>query len=98
MGGRKGHQNKQNKRPHSPDGDDVTANIPPSTTTEPTITTTIDSPTTSTAPFPARQKGPEKKRQKREEYRTNLHGSELPQKKYYRQRAHANPFSDHALT
>lgn len=38
--------------------------------------------------------GPAKKRQKREEKAEG----ELPQKKYYRQRAHANPFSDHDLT
>jgi tRNA (guanine-N7-)-methyltransferase len=54
--------------------------------------------------------GPPNKRQKREEYKKaqqkNLqagsHGGkpgkvELPKKKFYRQRAHANPFSDHAL-
>jgi tRNA (guanine-N7-)-methyltransferase len=42
------------------------------------------------------------KRLKREEYRANLHTDEqnaaLPKKKFYRQRAHANPFSDHSLT
>ena len=42
------------------------------------------------------------KRQKREDYRKAQHAesstAELPQKKFYRQRAHANPFSDHALT
>lgn len=92
MGGRKGHQNKQNKRPRPSDGDEVNADMPATTTTE--------SPSTTAAPPAARPKGGEKKRQKREEYRTNLQnaGSELPQKKYYRQRAHANPFSDHALT
>ncbi|KAL8682198.1 MAG: hypothetical protein Q9186_001736 [Xanthomendoza sp. 1 TL-2023] len=41
------------------------------------------------------------KRQKREDYR-NAHKddglTELPKKKFYRQRAHANPFSDHQLT
>ncbi len=44
--------------------------------------------------------GPKNKRQKREEYRTaqRENGSiQLPQKKFYRQRAHANPFSDHSL-
>ncbi|KAI9751804.1 MAG: coatomer subunit beta [Chaenotheca gracillima] len=44
---------------------------------------------------------PASKRQKREEYRSNQerHGQStaLPKKKYYRQRAHANPFSDHSL-
>jgi tRNA (guanine-N7-)-methyltransferase len=44
--------------------------------------------------------GPANKRQKREEYR-NAHREEtaavLPKKKFYRQRAHANPFSDHQL-
>ena len=43
------------------------------------------------------------KRQKREEYRKTHHmkdgtNTELPKKKFYRQRAHANPFSDHQLT
>ena len=42
------------------------------------------------------------KRQQREEYR-KAHREEggstqLPKKKFYRQRAHANPFSDHNLT
>jgi len=45
-------------------------------------------------------KGPERKKQKRDEYKASLDdaGVELPKKKYYRQRAHANPFSDHALS
>ncbi|KAH7413996.1 putative methyltransferase-domain-containing protein [Phaeosphaeria sp. MPI-PUGE-AT-0046c] len=42
------------------------------------------------------------KRQKREEYKNAMHADEqnaaLPKKKFYRQRAHANPFSDHSLT
>ncbi|KAF1911680.1 putative methyltransferase-domain-containing protein [Ampelomyces quisqualis] len=42
------------------------------------------------------------KRQKREQYKNALHTDEqnaaLPKKKFYRQRAHANPFSDHSLT
>lgn len=50
--------------------------------------------------------GPPNKRQKREEYRKvqeayDEQGSgklELPKKRFYRQRAHANPFSDHHLT
>lgn len=41
------------------------------------------------------------KRQKREEYRSahraDEASTELPKKKFYRQRAHANPFSDHKL-
>ncbi|KAK3381412.1 putative methyltransferase-domain-containing protein [Podospora didyma] len=40
------------------------------------------------------------KRQKREDYRAALQeeaSTELPRKKFYRQRAHANPFSDHHL-
>ncbi|KAF8867248.1 putative methyltransferase related protein [Acephala macrosclerotiorum] len=45
--------------------------------------------------------GPANKKQKREEYK-NAKGdkpaTELPKKKFYRQRAHANPFSDHQLT
>ncbi|KAL8736166.1 MAG: hypothetical protein Q9166_000321 [cf. Caloplaca sp. 2 TL-2023] len=43
---------------------------------------------------------PPMKRQKREDYRkTHKDGlAELPKKKFYRQRAHANPFSDHQLT
>ncbi|KAJ8612634.1 hypothetical protein MRB53_037370 [Persea americana] len=44
------------------------------------------------------QEEPPRKRQKREEYRNTHDASELPKKKFYRQRAHANPFSDHALT
>lgn len=54
--------------------------------------------------------GAPNKRQKREDYKKaqeSLKGGgddsrsgniELPKKKFYRQRAHANPFSDHALT
>lgn len=40
-----------------------------------------------------------KRAQKREDYRAGqVEGStELPRKKFYRQRAHANPFSDHQL-
>ncbi|KAJ6259472.1 tRNA (guanine-N(7)-)-methyltransferase [Drechslerella dactyloides] len=38
------------------------------------------------------------KRQKRIDYRNSDHQDALPQKKYYRQRAHANPFSDHRLS
>jgi hypothetical protein len=39
------------------------------------------------------------KRQKREEYKKSLQNdAALPKKKFYRQRAHANPFSDHSLT
>jgi len=45
--------------------------------------------------------GPPNKRQKREEYKNAKneegHEKELPKKKFYRQRAHANPFSDHNL-
>jgi tRNA (guanine-N7-)-methyltransferase len=40
------------------------------------------------------------KKVKRQEYRAALHEEglkELPRKKFYRQRAHANPFSDHNL-
>ncbi|KAF2804828.1 uncharacterized protein BDZ99DRAFT_467081 [Mytilinidion resinicola] len=46
--------------------------------------------------------GAPKKRQKREEYKESLSKDDqngaLPKKKFYRQRAHANPFSDHSLT
>lgn len=41
------------------------------------------------------------KKQKREEYKATQREEgtkELPKKKFYRQRAHANPFSDHQLT
>lgn len=51
--------------------------------------------------FPGNMAGPPNKRQKREDYRNakKEEGSiELPKKKFYRQRAHANPFSDHSLT
>ena len=44
---------------------------------------------------------PSHKQRKRAEYRAALataeSAAELPRKKYYRQRAHANPFSDHRL-
>ncbi|KAK0777190.1 tRNA (guanine-N(7)-)-methyltransferase (tRNA(m7G46)-methyltransferase) [Friedmanniomyces endolithicus] len=40
--------------------------------------------------------GPPKKRQKRDE--SKQEEGQMPQKKFYRQRAHANPFSDHDLT
>ena len=43
--------------------------------------------------------GEPNKRQKREDYKKSLEqNAALPKKKFYRQRAHANPFSDHALT
>jgi tRNA (guanine-N7-)-methyltransferase len=45
--------------------------------------------------------GPANKRQKREDYKIahrDEAAPELPKKKFYRQRAHANPFSDHRLT
>jgi len=38
--------------------------------------------------------GPPRKKQKRE----GKEDGQMPQKKFYRQRAHANPFSDHDLT
>jgi hypothetical protein len=41
-----------------------------------------------------------KKRQNREEFhaqRSQNGVAKMPQKKFYRQRAHANPFSDHTL-
>lgn len=50
--------------------------------------------------------GPPRKRQRREEYReaqkalTGQNGDQvidMPKKKFYRQRAHANPFSDHTI-
>ncbi|QDS74492.1 hypothetical protein FKW77_006963 [Venturia effusa] len=57
---------------------------------------------TTTKPPPKKKA---KREKKRDEYRANLiqrnkEGSSaaLPQKKFYRQRAHANPFSDHSLT
>ncbi|KAF2120657.1 hypothetical protein BDV96DRAFT_485379 [Lophiotrema nucula] len=41
------------------------------------------------------------KKQKRQQFKKDVEGEEadgrLPQKKFYRQRAHANPFSDHSL-
>ncbi|KAB8339178.1 hypothetical protein FH972_022113 [Carpinus fangiana] len=49
------------------------------------------------APIPQQQGA--RKKQKRDEYLSTLDGDmvELPKKKFYRQRAHANPFSDHSL-
>lgn len=44
--------------------------------------------------------GPGKKKENRDKYRGRK-GKDgvalLPQKRFYRQRAHANPFSDHTL-
>jgi tRNA (guanine-N7-)-methyltransferase len=43
---------------------------------------------------------PSKRKKKRQEYRVAVReegSTELPRKKFYRQRAHANPFSDHNL-
>lgn len=40
------------------------------------------------------------KKQKREDYRAAMKQDDvltMPRKKFYRQRAHANPFSDHQL-
>lgn len=47
--------------------------------------------------------GAPNKRQRREDYRNartqdSATTVQLPKKKFYRQRAHANPFSDHTLT
>ncbi|KAG4216631.1 hypothetical protein PC116_g34888 [Phytophthora cactorum] len=45
--------------------------------------------------------GPPNKKQKRQEYRHALKQNVttgMPKKKFYRQRAHANPFSDHRLS
>jgi hypothetical protein len=45
--------------------------------------------------------GPTTKKQKRADYRSarqqDVAATEMPKKKFYRQRAHANPFSDHHL-
>ncbi|KAI1106595.1 putative methyltransferase [Jackrogersella minutella] len=44
--------------------------------------------------------GPPNKKQKRQDYRQSLKENgttHMPKKKFYRQRAHANPFSDHRL-
>lgn len=45
--------------------------------------------------------GTAEKHKKREAYRSSLRADKastaLPRKKFYRQRAHANPFSDHNL-
>ncbi|RKF76943.1 tRNA -methyltransferase [Golovinomyces cichoracearum] len=40
---------------------------------------------------------PANKRHKREEYKNAKASDKVPKKKFYRQRAHANPFSDHQL-
>jgi len=57
----------------------------------------------STEQLPPKKKA--KREVKRDEYRAALNelnkessSAALPQKKFYRQRAHANPFSDHSLT
>jgi tRNA (guanine-N7-)-methyltransferase len=45
---------------------------------------------------------PASKRQRRSDYLETRKkvdgGAKMPKKRYYRQRAHANPFSDHALS
>jgi hypothetical protein len=54
---------------------------------------------------PVKMTGPPQKRQKREDYKRYQESVksgdggkiQLPKKKFYRQRAHANPFSDHSL-
>lgn len=56
--------------------------------------------------FTMATQNPPAKRTKREEYRRNVQAQQestdgsvikMPQKKFFRQRAHANPFSDHRL-
>jgi len=41
--------------------------------------------------------GPPNKKQKREDYKNSAKERPITEKKFYRQRAHANPFSDHQL-
>jgi hypothetical protein len=53
----------------------------------------ITTAATMTADLPNKQKGRERDRVKR----TKDGVTQLPRKKFYRQRAHANPFSDHML-
>jgi hypothetical protein len=60
--------------------------------------TTFPMATPVSAPASGR---PQTKRQKRAEYlaaQETKSSAALPQKKFYRQRAHANPFSDHQLS
>ncbi|PWY80633.1 hypothetical protein BO70DRAFT_362583 [Aspergillus heteromorphus CBS 117.55] len=81
----------------------------PSHPSNPTNSTPTSSSSTNT---PATMTPPPPKRQKRDEYRkhaaeaasakpdgetTAIAHVKLPKKKFYRQRAHANPFSDHQL-
>ncbi|KAI9722783.1 MAG: tRNA (guanine-N(7)-)-methyltransferase [Chrysothrix sp. TS-e1954] len=60
-----------------------------------------DTPPSDTASMdPPEEQEPSKKKLKRDEYLDSVpqRSTKLPQKKFFRQRAHANPFSDHALT
>jgi hypothetical protein len=59
-----------------------------------------EAPVASIEIFHDKMAGASNKRQKREEYKSAHRedaSTELPKKKFYRQRAHANPFSDHQL-
>jgi hypothetical protein len=76
-----------------------TTNYRPSSTAIPPYTE-LPKPISSAAVMP----NPPLKRLKRDEYRAAKAkdkeeglAADLPRKKYYRQRAHANPFSDHQL-
>ena len=58
----------------------------------PTADPTPAAPATKSKPAPGERTGD------RAKYREERKGDiKLPKKKHYRQRAHANPFSDHAL-
>lgn len=58
----------------------------------------MDSPAPATLPEGTTPVLPGGRNGKRKEYRTVRKGDvKLPKKKFYRQRAHANPFSDHNL-
>jgi hypothetical protein len=102
MGGRKGKRNRA-------DNSATSASDAPASTQS----ATQSDPTSAAAPLAAEgpkldssssmsqsQVQGARKKQKREEYLSTLASDkvELPKKKFYRQRAHANPFSDHSLT
>ena len=58
----------------------------------------VASPTAASAAAAGSPSSRPTKRQKtREDYRINKKEDALPQKRFFRQRAHANPFSDHDL-
>lgn len=85
--------------PTTGDGNIETPQVPE----QPPVAEAVSTTPASSITVPRVVQGPPMKRTKREAYRASVKQeeekvlAELPRKKFYRQRAHANPFSDHAL-